>query len=68
MEIFTARFNELLKEYNIKQSEIADYCNVSRQTINDYCKGRNYPSLPVLITICKFFDVTSDYMLGLKDN
>ena len=68
MEIFTARFNELLKEYNIKKSEIADYCNVSRQTINDYCKGRNYPSLPVLISICKFFDVTSDYMLGLKDN
>lgn len=68
MDIFTSRFNGLIKENNIKQAELADILKVSRQCINDYVKGRNYPSLPVIVDICKYFDVSADYLLGISDN
>ncbi len=67
MEIFTTRFNELLEETATRQAEIAESCHISRQAVNDYRKGRNYPSLPILVAICKYFNVTSDFLLGLSD-
>lgn len=67
MEYFTERFNQLIKENATQQSELSRILNVSRQAINDYCKGRNYPSIPVLVAICKFFNVSSDYLLGLSE-
>lgn len=64
---FTNRFNELLTNSKKNQAELAKYCNVSRQSITDYKKGRTLPSYDVLISICKFYDVTADYLLGLSD-
>lgn len=64
---FTKRFNELLKNSDKTQKELADFCKISKQSITTYKKGRNYPSYDVLIMICKFYDVSSDYLLGLTD-
>lgn len=61
---FTERFNELLKNSDKKQCELAEYCHVSRQLITEYKKGRGYPSYDVLIMICNFYDVSADYLLG----
>lgn len=67
MDIFVKRFNELLKDTGSKQSEIAEYCHISKQSVNGYVKGREFPSIPILISICKYFNVSTDYLLGLTD-
>lgn len=64
---FTKRFNLILKSSGKSQVELAKYCNISRQSITDYKKGRTYPSYDILCLICKFFDVSADYLLGLSD-
>ncbi len=64
---FTERFNEVLKQCGKTQVEIAKAINVTKQSINDYKKGKSVPSLETLYELCKFLDVSSDYLLGLSD-
>ena len=64
---FTERFNELLKNNKTKQIDLANYLNIARQCITDYKRGKSYPSIETLYKICKYFDCTSDYLLGLSD-
>ncbi len=65
--LFTERFNEILATSGVRQKDIADYCHVSKQCITDYKKGKIFPSIETLYRICKFLDVSSDYLLGLSD-
>ena len=64
---FQQRFNECLEFTHIKQTELAKAAKVSKQCISDYKAGKSMPSLDTLFLICKFLDVTSDYLLGLED-
>ena len=67
MTMFTQRFNELLSESTITQVEIARSCNCSKQNISNFKAGRSFPSIDTLYLICKCFNVSSDYLLGLSD-
>ena len=64
---FTERFNELLKQCGKTQVEIAKSINVTKQCVNDYKTGKSVPSLETLYALCKYLDVSSDYLLGLSD-
>ena len=64
---FTKRFNDLLKQSSMSQTEIAKYLNISKQAISNLKNGYSLPSLYLLCDICKLFDCTSDYLLGLSD-
>lgn len=65
---FRERFIELLKISGVKQTEIAAAVNVSKQCISDYKSGKSVPSVETLYLLCKFLDVSSDYLLGLSDD
>ena len=47
-----------LKDYS--QQDLADICEVSRQTINAIEKGDYNPTINLCIAICKALDVTLD--------
>ena len=63
---FKERFNEVLNYSYIKQTELAKAANVSKQCISDYKSGKSVPSIDTLYLICKFLDVSADYLLGLE--
>ena len=63
----TERFNEVLKQSGKTQSDISLALNLTRQTINDYKTGKTLPSLESLYLLCKYLDVSADYLLGLSD-
>ncbi len=65
---FQIRFNECLHDLNVKQTELAAAANVSKQCISDYKAGKSVPSIDTLFLICRYLDVSSDYLLGLNDN
>ncbi len=65
---FQIRFNEYLHDLNVKQTELAAAANVSKQCISDYKAGKSVPSIDTLFLICRYLDVSSDYLLGLNDN
>ena len=64
---FQERFNECLHFSGANQVDLAKAANVSKQCISDYKKGKSVPSIDTLYLICKFLDVSADYLLGLED-
>ncbi len=48
---------KLRKERGIKQEELADILEVSRQTISSLEKGRYNPSIQLAFKIARYFDL-----------
>ena len=64
---FKKRFNEILQQSGKTQVEIAKALNVTKQCVNDYKTGKSVPSIETLYALCKYLDVSSDYLLGLTE-
>ncbi|MDE6790742.1 MAG: helix-turn-helix domain-containing protein [Clostridia bacterium] len=66
-DIFTERFNEILKNEKVSQVKLAEKIGLSKQCISDFKSGRAYPSIHTLRLICRELEVSADYLLGLSD-
>ncbi len=62
------RLKEFRKEKNLTQSKLADTLNTNRSVIANYERARNLIATPFLYTICKNYEISADYLLGLNDN
>ncbi|HJD05605.1 MAG TPA: helix-turn-helix domain-containing protein [Candidatus Onthoplasma faecipullorum] len=58
---------ELRKEKGITQTELAKEISTTQDTISLWELGKSYPDIINVVKLCKFFGVTSDYLLGLND-
>ena len=61
------RLRELRTENNISQKKLADDIGTNNSSISDWENGRSEPSIDLIISLCRYFGVTSDYLLGLED-
>ena len=52
------RLAELRKQHGIKQEELAEHLEVSRQTIGSLENGRYNPSIILAFKIARFFNVS----------
>lgn len=57
---------ELREDNDLKQSEIAEILGTTQQVYSRYEKGINEIPVRHIITLCKFYKVSADYILGLK--
>lgn len=57
----------LRKKYNLTQWQLANAVKVSQYTIESLETGRRCTSIDLLIRLAKFFNVSTDYLLGLKE-
>lgn len=67
MNTFAERLKELRIEAKLTQTQLAEQTNISQSAISAYERGEQMPTMYVLIVFCKFFGVSSDYMIGLTD-
>lgn len=67
MEILSERLNKLLKENKISMYRMAKDFNCSKATVTNWCYGLNEPKATQIAKIAIYFDVSSDYLLGLED-
>lgn len=51
------------KELHLKQSELAEMINISNNHMSSIENGRQKPSLDTFIHLCKYLDITPDYLL-----
>ena len=56
---------ELRKNKNLTQTDLARIFSTTQRTISNWETGRNEPPYDMLIKYAKFFNVTTDYILGL---
>lgn len=61
---FNRKLQELRKQKNLTQEELAQALYVSRTAISKWESGRGYPSIDSLKGIAKFFSVTIDELLS----
>ena len=60
-------FKELRINRELTQADMAKILNTTQQVYSRYEKGENELPIRHLITLCRFFDVSADYILSLKD-
>ena len=64
-------FGEILKELRIEkgltQKALAQQISVSVPTLSHWECNYQEPSFKDLIMLCKYFEVSADYLLGLSD-
>jgi len=49
------------------QTDIANLLNTTQQQYSKYENGQNEIPVRHVITLCKFYTISSDWLLGLKD-
>ncbi len=64
---YTERLKEL-REYNdLTQEQVAQAIGIKREQYRRYETGINEIKASYIIKFAKFYEVTSDYILGLSD-
>ena len=61
------RIRELRIEFKISQEALAKAIGVHSSAVSLWESEKNEPKASYIIGLAKFFNVTSDYLLGLSD-
>ena len=67
MKIFAERLRELRQEKNLSMKELAKAINATDAAISNWENQINEPKISYLKELALFFNVTTDYLLGLED-
>ena len=59
---------ELREDRDLSQQQIAEVLGTTQQVYSRYEKGINEIPVRHIITLCKFYKVSADYILGLTDD
>ena len=65
---YTKRLKDLREDKDLRQLDIAQILNISKQAYGYYESGKRKLQIDDLITLSKFYKVSTDYILGLTDN
>lgn len=65
--IVSQRLAEIRRKNNLSQIKVAEILNMAQQQYCRYENGQNEIPVRHIITLCKFYGVSADWLLGLKD-
>lgn len=66
MKEYNKIIRELREDHDLKQKDIAKLLGTTQQVYSRYENGENEIPVRHIITLCKFYNVSADYILGLK--
>ena len=67
MEKFTIRLKDLRTEKGLSQVDLAVATGLTQGAITYWETGHRIPNAKAIIILARFFDVSTDYLLGEKD-
>ena len=67
MLTYVKRIRDLREDHDKTQQEIADILGTSQTMYARYERGANEMPIRHLLVLCKYYGVSADYILGLKD-
>lgn len=65
---YRARIRSVREDGDYTQAEIGKLLNKSQQGYNHIESGRAELKIDDLVTLCKFYDLSADYLIGLTDD
>lgn len=61
-------FRDLREDKDKTQAEIAELLNITRPQYHLYESGKRDFKIKHIVALCKYYGISSDYILGLPDN
>lgn len=68
MKTYVDIIRELREDRDLTQSDIAKLLGTTQQVYSRYEKGENEMPIRHLIKLCKFYKVSADYILNIKND
>lgn len=65
---YIKKIRDLREDHDKTQSEIAEILGTSQTMYARYERGANELPIHHLITLCNYYNVSADYILGIKNN
>lgn len=65
--LYIERIKQFRQEKHITQAQIAEALGISQQQYFKYEKGINELPIRYLVVLCRTFQISSDWLLGLSD-
>ena len=65
--VYPEKLRALREDKDLSQKQIADMLGVAQTTYSQYELYKRPMPIEYLIALCKFYNVSSDYILGLSD-
>lgn len=67
-EIFAQRLKQLRTSKKLSMQQLTTILGFkSKASIGQFETARNIPSIEALVTLAEYFNVSTDYLLGLSD-
>ena len=67
MSAFSETLKELRADSGISQAALAKAISVTQKAIDFWEKDINEPKASYVVALAKFFDVSSDFLLGMEE-
>ena len=64
---YAERMRNLRQDNDLSQKKVADILGVAQTTYSQYELEKRPMPIDYLIALCKFYNVSADYMLGLSN-
>ena len=61
------RIKDLREDNDVTQETIATFLNIKQSTYSQYENGKRQIPLEALIKLAKYYNTSTDYLLGLTD-
>ena len=61
------RIKDLREDRDLTQRELAQYLHIKQNTYSQYENGQRQLPIEILIDLAKFYNTSTDYLLGLTD-
>ena len=68
MQTYPEKLRGLREDNDLTQTQVADVLGTSQTMYARYERGANELPIRHLITLCKFYNVSADYLLGTSPN
>lgn len=65
--MYGERLRELRCEKGLTQKQLAEELNISQKSLSKYERESLDLSTELIVRICRYFQVSADYLLGLDD-
>lgn len=67
MQIVQKTLYDLRVDRDLKQEDVANVLQITKQAYGNYENGKRQLPIEALYTLCRFYDVSADYILGLPE-
>ena len=67
MEIYRTRIRNIREDRDLTQAQLGELLNKSQQGYNHIEAGRAELKIEDLVKICKFYNLSADYIIGLTN-